>query len=149
MEVDQTSNSLKIKVYSIVRRGVIPKKPFPLTLPNFVIFVDKKTGEDICILRDYRKLDESSRRAVEQFLKKIYFMPRIEKIYSVRDMWEVYQWHVKTDCGDRVFQTRGRRSVFEVSDDKLAIIDVDKNVYVIESLSGLDKKSLNNLYMVI
>ncbi|MCX8183956.1 MAG: DUF1854 domain-containing protein, partial [Crenarchaeota archaeon] len=48
----------------------IPKKPFPLSNPYFIIFSDEH-GNEVCIIEDYRKTDGESRKNLEEILEKL------------------------------------------------------------------------------
>lgn len=118
---------------------VIPKKPFPISYPYFLIFVDVQ-GNEILMVEDYRKMDEESRKNLDEILDKLYFMPKIRKVKKLETSGDEFVWTVETDRGQREFRTRGRRSVRRAG-DKIVIIDVNDNVYVAEELYKMDKKS--------
>jgi len=118
---------------------VIPKKPFPISYPYFLIFVDA-SGNEVLMVEDYRKMDEESRKNLEEILDKLYFMPKIKKVKKLETSGDEFVWVVETDRGQREFRTRGRRSVSRAG-DKIVIIDTNDNVYVAEELYKMDKKS--------
>jgi len=147
---DGRRNSLEINIRGKVYRNVIPKKPFPLTNPQLVIFTQKDyPNGDICTLRDYRLLDAESKRCLEKYLSKVCFIPVIERIQSIRYKGEVYEWKVETSRGLRVFHTRGRRSIYRFEEGKVSITDTNDNIYLITDVSKLDRKSRVELEKVL
>lgn len=118
---------------------VVPKKPFPISYPYFLIFTDLQ-GNEILMVEDYRKMDEESRKSLEEILDKLYFMPRIKKVKKLETSGDEFVWVVETDRGQKEFRTRGRRSISRTG-EKIVIVDINDNVYTAEDLSKMDKKS--------
>ncbi|MBO3831787.1 MAG: DUF1854 domain-containing protein [Candidatus Brockarchaeota archaeon] len=118
---------------------VIPKKPFPISNPYFLIFTDAQ-GNEICIVEDYRKMDGFSRRTLEEVLGKLYFIPVIRRVRKLETSGDEFIWHVETDRGLREFRTRGRRSVSR-SGEKIVILDINDNVYIVEDINKVDERS--------
>ncbi|MEM2028744.1 MAG: DUF1854 domain-containing protein, partial [Candidatus Bathyarchaeia archaeon] len=80
--IEEHENTLKLVVDGKLFSGLIPARPFPITHPEFIIFRDSY-GVDICMIRDYRDLDENSRRNLQTILDKLYFIPKIMKIKKI------------------------------------------------------------------
>lgn len=118
---------------------VVPKKPFPISNPYFLIFTDVQ-GNEVCIMEDYRKTDGESRKNLEETLEKLYFMPRIRRVIKLETSGDEFIWHVETDRGLKEFRTRGRRSVSR-SGEKIVIIDTNDNVYIVDDISRVDERS--------
>jgi ATP-binding cassette subfamily C protein len=122
--------------------GLIPRLPFPLTNPNFVVFSRFNSGEwtDVCMIKDIRKLDEASLSALKGLLDELYFIPRITQVLNLTTTGDEFVWEVVTDKGRRRFSTRGRRNIMNYG-DRLILIDVDSNVYTIDLNKLTDKRS--------
>ncbi len=118
---------------------VIPKKPFPISNPYFLVFTDAQ-GNEICVVEDYRKMDGFSRKTLEEVLGKLYFMPVIRRVKKLETSGDEFIWHVETDRGLKEFRTRGRRSVSR-SGEKIVIIDINDNVYIVEDINKVDERS--------
>lgn len=144
---DEQENAIKINIDGRILSGLIPAKPFPITYPEFIIFRDS-SGVDVCIIKDYRELDEESKRNLQKVLDKIYFIPKIQRIISIETSGDEFLWDVLTDKGPRAFKTRGRMSVVLMG-KRVVITDINDNVYEIEDLSLLDPKSLSELEATI
>lgn len=121
---------------------ITPRLPFPLTSPNFVMFSRLVEGQwtDLFMIRDKRKLDEASLSALNSLLDELYFIPMIMHVNNLNTTGDEFVWEVTTDKGFRKFRTRGRRAIIN-DRDRLILIDVDSNVYVINDPKSMDKAS--------
>ena len=96
----------------------------------------------------FLELDEKQRSIVKAELDKRYYCPSVYEVRSVKDVCYVYfelligreGVKYKKNCAVKDVQ-----NIFMFDDDRLAIFDVDGNRYIIESLSGLDKRALKRL----
>ncbi|MBS7625082.1 DUF1854 domain-containing protein [Candidatus Bathyarchaeota archaeon] len=145
--IEEQGNSLKLIIDGKVLSGLIPARPFPITHPEFIIFRDNY-GVDVCMIKDYRALDEESRRNLQKILDKLYFIPRITRIKRIETSGDEFIWDVVTDRGPKTFRTRGRMSVIQV-ENRVVITDINSNVYEIEDLSNLDAHSISELELTI
>lgn len=133
-------NAVKIEILSNGNSlEVTPKKPFPISYPYFLIFIDAQ-GNEIGILEDYRKIDRESREILEELLEKLYFIPKIKRVKKLETSGDEFVWQVETDKGVKEFRTRGRRSLSR-SGEKIIIIDTNDNVYMVEDLNKIDRAS--------
>ncbi len=121
--------------------NVIPKRPFPLTKPEFIIFYTTDNHE-IGILKDYRKLDKESREKLEKVLNLIYFMPKIKRVISIKFSGGKYKWIVETDKGIIEFETWSS-CIRLLNNGKVIVKDISGNVYCIDNLFLLDSKSIS------
>jgi ATP-binding cassette subfamily C protein len=144
---EEQDNTLKIVVDGKVLSGLIPAKPFPITHPEFIIFRDSY-GADLCIIKNYKELDDESIKNLKRLLDKIYFIPRILKIKKIETSGDEFLWDVLTDKGPRKFRTRGRMSVTQMG-NRIVITDINDNVYEIEDIYGLDAESISEIEMTI
>ena len=92
------------------------------------------------MIRDKRKLDEASLSALNSLLDELYFIPMIMHVNNLNTTGDEFVWEVTTDKGFRKFRTRGRRAIIN-DRDRLILIDVDSNVYVINDPKSMDKAS--------
>lgn len=148
IEYDENEDLLTIYIDGKVYRGVEPVKPFPLSNPYYVLFRSTLTHEDVCVVRDIRRLKREQRSLLEAVLNKRYFIPSIVDVYDITYTGEYYVCRVKTDRGDRVFKIIGRRNVYRI-DDKIVIIDVDENIYLIESYEKMGRRAREELMKII
>ena len=129
-------------------KGVEVNPAFPLSqMGRYVSFkAGNKAGEEpeeeIGMVKDIKKLDHSSREALRIVLEKMYFMPRITKIYDVEEEFGVTRWEVETKKGRCSFDIKSRRSDIRPYDNgRIIFHDVDGNRYEITDYRQLDKKS--------
>lgn len=115
---------------------------FPVTKPHaFVILLDEQ-GEEIGVIRTIRKLDDRSRRTLEEEIERSYFMPEIQQIRDVKEGLGIETWEVVTSKGERTFEVRSsRRDVRPVGRRRLLIKDVDGNRFDIPDWARLDSSS--------
>jgi len=147
-EYDRFHDSLNFYVDGMVYKNVEPVKPFPLSAPYYVI-LRVEPGKDLCVIRDIRGLEESSRKALEYVLDRKYFIPVIRRVLGITYTGEFFVCKVETDKGVKTFKLRGRRrSVFRM-DDKIVLFDMDENIYLIESYEKLDQKSKEELMKLL
>jgi len=143
----EKGNALTLKVNGVTYSEVVPRKPFPLSRPNFIIFTTRD-GEEICAVKDYTKMDPNSVKAVEKLLNKMYFIPKIKRVIALNYEGGAYVWAVETDKGRREFKTRGRR-IYQMDDGKIVITDTHGNVYLIENPARLDRRSREMLEEIV
>jgi ATP-binding cassette subfamily C protein len=117
----------------------VPRKPFPISHPYFLMFTDVH-GNEMCIVEDYRRMDDESRKILEEILEKLYFIPRIRKVSRLETSGDEFIWRVETDRGAKEFRTRGRRSISRTG-EKIVIIDNNDNVYMVEDINRMDERS--------
>ncbi|MGC8636356.1 MAG: DUF1854 domain-containing protein [Thermoprotei archaeon] len=139
---DAGSSFVTVQVGQQRYDGVIPRLPFPLTNPDFVIFSRFSSGEwtDVAMIKDMRKLDQESFSALKGLVDELYFIPTITEVLELSTTGDEFVWDVMTDKGRRKFSTRGRRSIMNYN-DRLILIDVDTNVYTIDLKKLTDKRS--------
>ena len=86
---------------------VIVLRSFPITSPNdFLSVREPKEGrQEIGMIRHLSDLDEESEALVFEELSRRYFVPKIERIHSLRRRGAVYV-DAETDVGRRLFLLR-------------------------------------------
>ncbi len=144
--VEAKFDELTLEVDGIVYKGVRPRRPFPFSYPEIVIFY--RDNEEIGMLRDYRKLDDQSRKLLESVLRVVYFMPKVYKVLSIRSVEGKYEWRVVTDKGEVTFQSWGR-CVRVLRDGRLLIRDIYNRAYIVEEPEKLDSRSRLYLSMMV
>ena len=132
----------KITIKRIVRA-------FPLTMPwRYIILIDEN-GREIGLIRDVGDLDESSMKTLKDELEKAYFIPKIKRIYQIKEEFGVLIWETETDKGPRRFEVTSRRDVKKMGKRRIIVRDADGNLYDIPNYASLDQKSIILLESVI
>ena len=114
---------------------------FPKTHPHSHISFLDKLGHEIGLLEKLDGLEQESRSVLEEHLKKIYFVPEIEEILSVKTTGTTSRWTVVTEEGERSFQVLGRESIDGDKAPAMQITDAEGRRYRITDYWEMDKDS--------
>lgn len=113
------------------------------------ITVMNAQGEEIGVIADIA-LFEASESLLKKELDRIYFTPKILKIYSMKDKYGFSSWDVETDVGRITFSVKDTfRSVVSIGGKRAIITDVDGTRYEIEDASRLDKSSYKKIELYL
>lgn len=72
---------------------------FPFQYTHQYISVRTAKGKELGIIRDVGELDDESGRELEQELQYRYFLPRINRVESVKQKADLWIWELKTSLG--------------------------------------------------
>ncbi|MEM2906032.1 MAG: DUF1854 domain-containing protein, partial [Candidatus Bathyarchaeia archaeon] len=148
---DETPGRLVLQYGDVTYRELVPRRPFPISRPQFIILAEKDGNgvlHEVCALRDYNQLDQESKSILEGILEKTYFMPTILTVEQLETSGDEFQWKVLTDKGPRAFNTRGRRNII-VMGQRIVVIDTSDNIYLIPDYRKLDPRSRRMLYKFV
>jgi hypothetical protein len=119
---------------------------FPLSESGNWVSVLDDEGRELGIIEELGKLNAENRRIILDELHRRYVLPRIQKILSCKEKFELVQWEVETDRGVKEFLSRNlRENIQQPGQNRLILTDVDGNRYDIPDFQLLDKKSQNLL----
>lgn len=106
-----------------------------------------ETAKEIGIIRElHEDFPAETAAIIEKALDKRYFMPVIEKIYSIKERSGHIYFDVKTEKGRQEFVVRGNsNAIIPFTESRLFITDVDNNRYEIPDTSALNPKELTKL----
>ena len=116
-------------------------RAFPVSGKGDYIGFLNSDGKEVALVRRPAGLDEKSRRTVEAALARMYYVPRIIRIDSLKEIWGVTHWQVMTDRGYASFEVTNRDNIRKLSGGRYIILDADGNRFEIEALGRLDKRS--------
>ena len=120
---------------------VRPLRLFPVSgKVDYVSFVTRERKE-VCLLSNPDGLDEASRKALEDALESMYYMPKIRRIDSIREIWGISHWETQTDCGYATFEVVNREQIRRLPNGRFIIQDADGNRFEIEDINTLDPRS--------
>ena len=119
-----------------------PRQPFPLSAPQIII-LENQAGEEVLTIPDAEGLDGKSRDALKKAARANSFILEISGIRKVVVRGDELEWHLTTNEGPTIVNTKGRRNVV-VMDDKVILIDPLDNISEID-LTKVDSKSLKVL----
>ncbi len=120
---------------------VRPAPAFPVSgAAGYISFLDADDKE-VLLMAGTEGLDPDSRQCLEDELDRVYFVPRILRIYDIEDAHGAARWEVETDRGYRMFDVRDREDVRVVEGSRILLQDADGNRYEIPDLFALDERS--------
>ncbi len=106
-----------------------------------IAFLDEKK-KCVSMINSLNDLDSESRAVVEEALQMRYLMARIVRVNKAKTHFGTRFLDVETDRGIRAFALRDpNRNILHFDEDRICIRDTIGNIYEIESLGGLDRKS--------
>jgi hypothetical protein len=117
------------------------RRCFPWTFPERYISLQTEENDELALVSNPEELDAASRAALTQALAEAGFVFLIQRVYSVREDFELRCFDVETPQGRRAFQTALDAWPRETSDGGLLIQDVAGDVFRIEDPETLDAKS--------
>ncbi|MFH1622231.1 MAG: DUF1854 domain-containing protein [Candidatus Omnitrophota bacterium] len=126
-----------------------PIKCFPLTdseryLGLFKIMSGQTIKEEIALVDDLNKLNEESRRLIEEEINKEFSLTWIKKIHSVGQTKNTSRWRVDTDKGEQTFEVEHQTEIYMIQPSLVVIEGTQGNVFALDP-SQLDSKSLSLL----
>lgn len=126
------------------------RRALPVGQPMEYISIADSENKEIAILRTVTDLRDDQLAIVSDELTRRYYCPTVFEIKSVKDkMGYVYMELVIGDDKERYEKNCAindvNKNIRMLDDDRLLMFDVDGNRYIVQSLAGLDKKSLKRL----
>ena len=124
-------------------------RTFPFSHKNSFLSVREctETAKEIGIIRELTEdFSAETVSLIERALAQRYFMPVIERIYSIKERSGYIYFQVETEKGRQEFTVRNNTSaIIPFTETRLFITDVDNNRYEIPDTSKLNPKELNKL----
>ena len=134
LSYDEERGLITCKVGSTVYKDLVIRRPFPITNPNFLLFIRQSDNRIAFTVRDMRRLRDDVRVIVERILNRFYFMPVITRVYSLETSGDEFVWDVETDRGRTTIRTRGRSSIVNLG-NRVVIIDFNDVIYQIPDIT--------------
>ncbi|RLE93166.1 MAG: hypothetical protein DRJ55_03965 [Thermoprotei archaeon] len=119
--------------------NVTPRRPFPLSHPEVIVFYDQDENE-IGVIEDYRKLDRESRKKLEKVLNTIYYIPRIKRIEKIEQKEKRYVWTIVLEKVGKTEIETWSKCVKIMPDGKIFMKDIKGQIFTVD-ISKLDQKS--------
>ncbi|HOD92319.1 MAG TPA: DUF1854 domain-containing protein [Clostridia bacterium] len=122
--------------------NVEPRRLFPISgLRKYITLLDAEEKE-VAIIRKLDSLMEDSKKAVEDCLNEYYLVPKIIKVYEVKEISGNINMHVLTNKGERKFEIWHRYNDIKIiHGTRMLFRDIADNRYEIEDIDKLDKSS--------
>ncbi len=118
-------------------------RAFPFHLKWEYISVLDKDSNEIGVIFTIDDFADKAKELLKTELCRKYYEPIIKTIISLKERYGFSYWNVVTSDEREVSFTMQDtfRNIVRVGEDKAILLDVDGNRFVIESISGLDRKS--------
>lgn len=125
-------------------------RQFPFELQWEFISVMNAEEQEIGIIRNLELFDEENCALLKEELRRRYYSPVIDKIYSLKERYGFSYWRVHTTEGDMSFTLRDTfRSIIRAGNDRVVIMDVNGNRFEIPDVNDIDKKSYKKIELYL
>lgn len=134
---------------------VMIQRAFPLSQPTRYLSVravkeTREPGEELGVIENLASLSPEKQELICQELDMRYFTPDILQIRKLKDEHGFVYIDAETTAGERKITAYNNTSSFiRLSQKRILIVDIDGNRYNIPDLSGLDRKSIRNLEVIV
>ncbi len=141
---------LKVKIEGEPEEyAVKPIRYFPFSEDEYFIglFKIEPNGavvKEIALITDLKRLDEKSRKLIEEELNKDYPLQHVIQIISIKQIGKVFKWKVKTIEAEGEFDVSSQNDINTISSSLVSVKDTKGNKYKIK-LAKLDPHSLSLL----
>src|SRR5690606_22175716 len=106
--------------------------------------------EELGIVRDVAELDEESRRELERELQYRYFLPRVQRVDSVKQKADLWLWELQTHLGPTRMAMRNLHEHMQFAGDgRIILTDMNGRRCEIPDWQTLDAHSRKQLSEVI
>ena len=124
-----------------VHESVVVVRAFPLSDPTRGIAICDAAGHELVFIDDPAALPAQLRATIEEQLDRREFLPRIERIISVRGETDPTHWRVVTDRGPTQFDVEGEDAVRRFGTGQAMIVDTHGIRYLVPDVQRLDSSS--------
>ena len=126
-------------------------RTFPFDKPWEYISVTDPDNKEIGIIYNIGVYDADTEKILRTELERKYYEPKVKAILSLKERYGFSYWTVMTAEDRKVDFTMQDtfRNIIRIGEDKAVLLDVDGNRFVIESISGLDRKSQKKIELYI
>jgi hypothetical protein len=139
-EVDGKSSVVDVRIARLL----------PLTDPDHLIALRDGDDKEVGILRDLNVLDDESARLAREELTERYFLPIVQRVYSVKDQFGVISWDVETDHGRKRFAVRNLAdNSIVLSPVRVIMSDVGGSRYEFSNITTLGAAAFDVLTKVL
>ena len=126
--------------------GVHLRPCFPWTAPKEYLSLRDDANREIVLIDNIDQLANKNREAIEAALADVRFTFNVISILSIEKDFQLNVWKVRTEQGDRIFQTKVDNWPVSMEDGSIIISDLSNDLYRISDPENLDKKSARLLW---
>ena len=125
------------------------RRCFPWSEPGRFLSLRDDEGEEFALVADPHELDPGSRRVLEEALAQAGFVFAVSAVLEIDEEVELRNWHVRTQQGERRFQTRLDEWPRALPDGGFLVRDVCGDLYRFGDPARMDKRSRSLLWAFI
>jgi hypothetical protein len=129
--------------------SVVVRRCFPWSEPGKFISLRDDENVEIALVEDPARLDEESRRVLEQALAAAGFVLEVTRVVAVEEEIEIRHWKVETRQGERTFQTRLDDWPRVLPGGGVLIRDVAGDLYHVPAPETMDRRSRELMYSFV
>lgn len=122
---------------------------FPWSHQRSFISIRDDKGHEKAFVEALDALPEDIRSLIEDELSVRNYIPRITEVHGIVSERELFHWTVDTDRGARSFLTNRHDHPRALDDARVLIKDIGGDVYLIDNINKLDKRSLKLLWVYL
>ncbi len=122
---------------------------FPFTQPDDFLSIRDEEGNELGIIHHLSDLSKEDQELLTRQMALRYFLPKIQKVNSVKDEYGYSYWDVVTDKGACRFTCSNHNAVAKLSETRLVIEDIHGNRYEIEDIYKLTPKEIKKIDLYI
>lgn len=133
----------------MLNREVFVRRLFPETHPDSYLSLTDAEGKEIALVQSARQLDESSQRALGEYLD---FMDRgiqVRRVEKIEEESELRVYHVLTHVGPRSFVTKNDEWPRGRAQGGFQVVDLYGDLYEFPALAELDETSRKRLWSLV
>ena len=119
---------------------------FPWSHARRYVSLRDDKGKELALLDDLDAVEQPARQLLEDELARRNFIPTVTAITRIDNQGELSFWEVRTTAGLRHFFTSKNDAIRKLTTQKLLVIDVGKDLYLIENHQQMDEKSCELLW---
>lgn len=122
---------------------------FPWTEPDRFVVLRDGDDREIFTIDDMTELSPASRAAIETWLERHTFIPRVQRVLSVREGNAAILFIFETDRGRQQVKVREREDLRPLADGRTLVRDTDGVTYELPPWDRLDEESQRELRLVL
>jgi hypothetical protein len=145
ISIFKKENGLLFVNYGNQQIEVHIKQCFPWSTPGEFLSLRDKDDNEVCLIENLSELDSDTQKLIRQELSFSQFVLKIERVEKVEEDVELRQFHVLTNQGSRVFQTKLEDWPEVLENGVVLIEDLSGDIFRIEDWRLLDQSSKKEL----
>ncbi|MBE6529635.1 MAG: DUF1854 domain-containing protein [Ruminococcaceae bacterium] len=126
------------------------RRNFPLEELWSLLSVLDEREEEVGMIREITQFGAETETLLRTELERRYYAPVILKILSLKERFGFSYWKVETAEGKMEFTLRDTyKSLIRLGGNRVFILDVDGNRFVIPDVTALDRKSYRKIELYL